>query len=86
MATLTDLLANLDPSPQVRGRQFERICQWYLRHHPQYEAQLEDVWLWDEWPERDGRDLGVVGLAADRVGTAVSPSPLLLHRMSDILV
>ena len=59
MATFTELLANLDRSPQVRGRQFEQICQWYLRHDPLYRAKLEDVWLWDEWPDRDGRDLGI---------------------------
>jgi hypothetical protein len=31
MATFPDLLETLDQQPQVRGRQFERICQWYLR-------------------------------------------------------
>jgi predicted helicase len=68
MATFSELLASLDQSPQVRGRQFERICQWYLRHDPLYRAQLEDVWLWDEWSEREGRDLGIDLVARTRDG------------------
>jgi hypothetical protein len=33
-----DLLARLDSRPGVRGRQFERICAWYLRSAPEYRA------------------------------------------------
>jgi hypothetical protein len=31
VAVLSDLLAQLDPDPYRRGRQFERICQWMGR-------------------------------------------------------
>ena len=68
MATFIELLANLDQSPRIRGRQFEQICQWYLRHHPQYEVQL----LWDEWSERDGRDLGIDLVARTKVSLTES--------------
>ncbi len=59
MATFQQLWASLDPSEQVGGRQFERICKWYVRHDPLYKGQLEKVWLWDKWPCRDGPDIGI---------------------------
>jgi len=69
MTTFNDLLANLDPSPQVRGRQYERLCRWYLRHDPLYRAQVAEVWLWDEWPDHDGRDLGMDLVVQTKVGS-----------------
>jgi hypothetical protein len=50
MAALGDLLGRCDPDPGRRGRQFERICQWFLTHDPVYARELRHVWLWDEWP------------------------------------
>ena len=59
MATLSHLLSRLDLDPQTRGRQFEHIAKWYLRHDPKYGLQLRRIWLWDEWPERWGPDAGI---------------------------
>ena len=50
MAALGDLLGRLDPENVRRGRQFARICQWFLTHDPVYAHELRRVWLWDEWP------------------------------------
>ena len=44
------LLSRLDPRPGVRGRQFERICAWYLRSAPEYRRRFRKVWLWSDWP------------------------------------
>ncbi len=59
MADLSELVENLSPDANVRGRQFERICQWYLLHDPGYRAQIKKVWLWDDWPGRWGPDAGI---------------------------
>ncbi|SON61726.1 Putative DNA repair helicase RadD [Mycobacterium simulans] len=61
MGTLGDLLDRLDPEPNRRGRQFERICQWFLTHSPVHAALLrpDRVWLWDEWPGQWGPDDGI---------------------------
>ena len=59
MATLSELLANLDPNNYVRGRQFEHICKWYLENEPKYRMELKKVWLWKEWPDRWGPDAGI---------------------------
>lgn len=48
MADLYKLLASLSDDNNVRGRQFERICKWYLLHDPAYGAQLNRVWLWKD--------------------------------------
>ena len=48
MAALGDLLGRLDPENVRRGRQFARICQWFLTHDPVYAHELRRVWLWEE--------------------------------------
>ncbi len=68
MAALADLLGRLDPDPLRRGKQFERICQWFLTHDPVYKRQLRCVWLWDEWPGRWSADAGIDLVAEDRHG------------------
>ena len=68
MAAIGDLLGRLDPDPYRRGKQFERICQWYLTHDPVYAHELRHVWLWDEWPGRWGADAGIDLVAEDHDG------------------
>jgi predicted helicase len=59
VAALPALLAYLDTDERVRGRQWERICAWYLKHDPAYRSLLHRVWLWNEWPGRWGVDAGI---------------------------
>ncbi len=56
---LADLLQQLDPRPDIRGRQFERICKWYLRSAPEYRRKFRKVWLWSEWPDAWAPDAGI---------------------------
>ena len=42
-----------------RGKIFEHVCQWYLKHDPVYSRRLSRIWLWDEWPDADGPDAGI---------------------------
>jgi superfamily II DNA or RNA helicase len=57
--TLTDVIQSLGAAPLVRGRQFERLCRWYLKNAPEYRYRLRNVWLWKEWPGRWGPDAGI---------------------------
>jgi predicted helicase len=50
------------------GRQFERICQWFLTRDPVYAGEPRRVWLWDEWPGRWGADAGIDLVAEGRRG------------------
>ncbi len=55
MTELASLLAGLGAGERVRGRGFERLCQWVLESAPEYAAKVDKVWLWEEWPGREGR-------------------------------
>jgi superfamily II DNA or RNA helicase len=59
MASLTQLLSSLSPNEQVRGRQFESVCKWFLENDPEYKRVIKCVWLWKIWPGRWGRDKGI---------------------------
>lgn len=43
--SLSRLLNQLDPRPDRRGLEFERICGWYLRSAPEYREKFRRVWL-----------------------------------------
>lgn len=68
MASLPALLARLDADKGVRGRQWERICAWFLTHHPGYRSQVKRVWLWADWSGRWGVDAGIDLVAEDVEG------------------
>jgi predicted helicase len=61
------LLARLSERSDRRGREFERICQWFLWTAPEYRAQVRRIWLWAEWPGRWAADAGI-DLVAETVG------------------
>ena len=65
---LADLLSQLDARPGVRGRQFERICAWYLRSAPEYRERIRKVWLWLEWSGAWAADAGIDLVAEERDG------------------
>ena len=53
------LLSTLSPDALTRGKQFERVTKWWLENDPIHSRQIEKIWLWDEWPEYPGRDIGI---------------------------
>ena len=59
------LIDTFSPDNHTRGVQFEKLCKWLLENHPMYKSKLTKVWLWDDWPERWGRDCGIDLIAED---------------------
>jgi len=59
------LISTLDEDSHTRGVQFETICKWLLENHPLYKSKLKQVWLWNDWPERWGKDCGIDLVAED---------------------
>ena len=59
MGSLGKVLGTLSADPQAKGREFELLARWYLTNAPEYASTVEQVWLWDEWPERWGTDAGI---------------------------
>lgn len=69
MATLQDLLDELTEATRTnrdKGTLFERLIANYLMTDPQYADVLSDVWLWSEWPDRTGADVGIDLVAKER--------------------
>jgi predicted helicase len=66
--SFTRLLSRLDPDPVRRGREFERICLWYLRNAPEYRSRLRKVWLWSDWPDAWAADAGIDLVAEEHDG------------------
>lgn len=53
--------------PRDRGDKFERLIRSYLTADPVWSREFSEVWLWSEYPGRDGRpDTGVDLVAKDR--------------------
>ncbi len=55
----SDFYTSLDPDPLKRGKQFEHFVKWFLKADPEWATQVEQVWLWEEWPQRWGADCGI---------------------------
>jgi hypothetical protein len=52
VATFLELYQSLDNDPLKRGKQFERFTKWLLKNDPEWSTQVDQVWLWEEYPER----------------------------------
>lgn len=67
--TLQDLLNQLTEAShnnRDKGTLFERLIANYMMTDPQYADRLADVWLWSEWPDRSGADVGIDLVARER--------------------
>ncbi|MDQ1203197.1 restriction endonuclease [Rhodococcus sp. SORGH_AS_0303] len=70
MGTFAALYDTCSENNHIRGRQFERICKWYLENDPYYRHTVRKVWLWDDWDHRWGSDAGIDLVVEDSVGKA----------------
>jgi len=59
MASFGEFLSSLDPDAGKRGRQFEHFVKWFLKNDPEWSTQVDQIWLWDEYPNNWGRDCGI---------------------------
>src|SRR5688500_4705115 len=56
-----------------QGDKFERLVLSFLKTDPEWVNRFSDVWLWSDWPGRDGRGDAGIDLVAqfrDREGLA----------------
>ncbi len=51
MAEFKDLIKSINIDGND-GKAFEVLCKWFLKTDPYWKTQVDQVWLWDEWPER----------------------------------
>jgi superfamily II DNA or RNA helicase len=59
VATFLELYQSLDVDPLKRGKQFERFTKWFLKNDPEWSTQVDQIWLWEEYPKRWGIDCGI---------------------------
>nr|WP_253945572.1 DEAD/DEAH box helicase family protein [Nocardioides sp. zg-DK7169] len=69
-ATIYEVLGDLRTQAldeRDKGDKFERLIKTYLLNDPEWANRFSDVWLWTEWPGREGRpDTGIDLVAALR--------------------
>ncbi len=85
MPSFLELVRSLSPDEHRRGREFERICKWFLEHDPQYRLLIKRVWLWDDWLGRWGRDKGIDLIAEgfdDKLWAVQSKAYALTHSVT----
>jgi len=70
MTSIHDLLAEyaeIAPNTRAKGLYFERLVKRYLETEPIYQGLFDEVWLWNDWPGRDGKvDTGIDLVARER--------------------
>ena len=72
MTTIHDLLdqyARLARDTREKGLLLEKLALSYLTTDPVWTAQFQEVWLWQDWPGRDGKvDTGIDLVAKELYG------------------
>jgi predicted helicase len=73
VTTIFDILSELRKSStdeRDKGDKFERLMVAYLRTDPLYADRFSNVWLWTDWPGREGKpDTGIDLVAEERDGS-----------------
>jgi predicted helicase len=46
-------------NPQTKGKQFEVFVKWFLENDPVWKSEVDKVWMWDNYPDRWGKDCGI---------------------------
>lgn len=64
-----ELFSRLSSESHAKGKSFEKISKWWLTNDELWSSLVKQVWLWDEWPNRNTRDLGIDLVAEGFDGT-----------------
>lgn len=79
--TILDDFAHTAADARDKGDKFERLRAACLCTYPVYADQYSNVWLWGDWPGRDGRpNTGVDLVAHKREGGVCAPQGKLHER------
>lgn len=63
---LLDSYRALSDSKRAQGNYLEALTKNFLLNDGVHSLQYKNVWLWNEWPERDGRADNGIDLVAER--------------------
>ena len=60
MATFDEFYESLPEDSNKRGEYFEKVfVPWFLKTDPEWSSQVKEIWLWDDYPHRWGKDCGI---------------------------
>jgi len=59
MNSFSLLFNSLSLDSNIKGKQFEVIAKWFLENDSVQQAQISKVWLWNDYPQRWGKDRGI---------------------------
>ena len=61
MQTLTDIISYINTQPESeKGRMFEVLCLYFLKHDTIQQEKYSGAWLWKFWPGNEGKpDIGI---------------------------
>jgi superfamily II DNA or RNA helicase len=67
LKTFSEIIDGFPSTVGHRGRLFEELSAWWLVNDPTWSRKIDRVWLWEEFPEADGPDVGIdlVALVGD---------------------
>ena len=71
MATFDQFISSLreEFGEQDAGNKFEVFCKWFLENDPEWSKSIDNVWLWDEYPNKwQSQDLGTDLVFHDKDG------------------
>lgn len=69
MASFDKFYKSLPEDSNKRGDVFERIfVPWFLKTDPEWSTKVKQIWLWDEYPDRWGKDCGIDLVYEDHQG------------------
>lgn len=72
MTSIHDLLAEYSAiarDTREKGLLLERLTRTFLLTDPKWTARFDEVWLWQDWPDRNGKpDTGIDLVARERHG------------------
>lgn len=64
---IIEAFRSVPTSNRERGDKFEKLMVQYFKHNPLYAEKYSDVWMWTQWPGRDGKpDTGIDLVAQER--------------------
>ena len=57
MATFEEFYKSIETDKS--GKRFEKFVKWFLKNEPMWKLIVDEIWLWDEYPDRWSRDKGI---------------------------
>ncbi len=59
MLLFEEFFDSLSDDVNLKGRAFEHAIKWWLGSDPIWASKFKNIWLWEDFPSKSGRDTGI---------------------------